>query len=102
MNEVRNRFAAIVVFVVIGVWSCASTFAQTQGNDRKFLEDTRNSYSLLRRQGLLEVRASILPNWQLMLKDDRQKTNQLLCGFQNGCDSLLRQIPKETSTFPTR
>ena len=69
MNEVRNRFAAIVVFVVIGVWSCASTFAQTQGSDRKFLEDTRNSYSLLRRQGLLEVRASILPNWQLMLKD---------------------------------
>ena len=41
MNEVRNRFAAIVVFVVIGVWSCASTFAQTQGNDYQVSQDTR-------------------------------------------------------------
>ena len=43
--------------------------AQTQESDRKFLDDTRNSYSVLRRQGLDRIQASVFPNWQNMLKD---------------------------------
>ena len=35
----------------------------------KFVADTRNAYSALRRQGLVELRAALIPNWEKMLVD---------------------------------
>jgi hypothetical protein len=45
------------------------SFAQSARDDKKLLDDTRSAYSTLRRQGLTEVRASMLPNWPLAFKD---------------------------------
>ena len=42
--------------------------AQSTRDDKKILEDTRSAYSTLRRQGLSEIRASVLPNWPLIFK----------------------------------
>ena len=47
----------------------APIFAQSTRDDKKLLDDTRSAYSILRRQGLNEVRASMLPNWPLVFKD---------------------------------
>jgi hypothetical protein len=44
-------------------------FAQTQTGDQKFLAETRQSYAALKRQGLLQLRASVVPNWTAMFKD---------------------------------
>jgi hypothetical protein len=43
--------------------------AQSTRDDKKLLDDTRSAYSTLRRQGLTEVRASMLPSWPLIFKD---------------------------------
>ena len=43
--------------------------AQTKRDDQKIIEDTRKAYSTLRRQGLIEVRASLNPNWQPVFHD---------------------------------
>jgi len=43
--------------------------AQSARDDKKLLDDTRSAYSTLRRQGLTEIRASMLPNWPLIFKD---------------------------------
>ena len=50
------------------VWS-AVAFAQTKHDDQKLIDDARNVYSTLRRQGLVEVRAAMNPNWQPVFKD---------------------------------
>jgi hypothetical protein len=43
--------------------------AQTKRDDKKLLEDTRNAYSTLRRQGLVEIRAALNPNWQPVFRE---------------------------------
>lgn len=43
--------------------------AQTKRDDKKLIEDARNVYSTLRRQGLVEVRATLSPNWQPVFRD---------------------------------
>ena len=53
--------------------------AQTPNNDRRFLDDTRRSYSLLHRQGLEGLKASVIPSWNVILKDlgAKEKTSAL-------------------------
>lgn len=43
--------------------------AQTANADQKFLTETRDSYAVLKRQGLLGFNASVIPNWAVMFKD---------------------------------
>jgi hypothetical protein len=43
--------------------------AQTQTGDQKFLTETRQSYAVLKRQGLQQLRASVVPNWAVMFKN---------------------------------
>jgi hypothetical protein len=57
---------AVIVALLIAQVQC---YAQAPRDDRKLLEDTRNAYSTLRRQGVIEVRASMTPNWQSIFKD---------------------------------
>jgi hypothetical protein len=56
----------LMKFVLI-VFACLPISAQTNTTDSKFLDDTRNAYSMLRRQGLIELRASVSPNWEPLL-----------------------------------
>ena len=42
---------------------------QTSNADQKFLTETRNSYAVLKRQGLIGFNASVIPNWTVMFKD---------------------------------
>ncbi|HEV8368958.1 MAG TPA: hypothetical protein VGQ39_13480 [Pyrinomonadaceae bacterium] len=57
----------ILVSLALIPFACSPLCAQSQSNDSKFLDDTRNSYSILRRQGLIELRASVSPNWEPLL-----------------------------------
>jgi hypothetical protein len=43
--------------------------AQSPPDDQKFIDDTKNRYSMLRRQGLSEISATVLPNWDLAFVD---------------------------------
>ena len=63
MIRLLNLRNAILLFVLC--YPCLTT-AQTKSDDKKFLDDTRNSYSILRRQGLSEINASVVPNWDLV------------------------------------
>ena len=53
------------IFVVSSVIGSA----QTKRDDKKLIEDARNVYSTLRRQGLVEVRATLSPNWQPVFRE---------------------------------
>jgi len=61
----KNKFVLTLTLLLLSV--CAH--AQTPNNDRKFLDDTRKSYSLLSRQGLEGMKASVFPNWTVLLKE---------------------------------
>src|SRR4029079_1538803 len=76
-DSMRQKLTILILLFLFSVT------IQAQNNDRKFIEDTRNSYSLLRRQGLLEVRASIIPNWQIMLKDVSPKYKPAVLRLSN-------------------
>src|SRR5947209_1529017 len=51
---------------------CLAVMAQSQtpvANSKKVMEDARNAYYGLRVAGLDEFRATVKPNWELVLKD---------------------------------
>jgi len=58
-----------VLLVAVFLIAQTQISAQSKRDDKKLLDDTRSVYSTLRRQGLTEVRASMLPNWPLIFKD---------------------------------
>jgi len=54
---------------------CLSAMAQSQTavtNPKKVIEDARHAYYSLRAAGLDEFRATVKPNWELVLKDQLQ------------------------------
>ena len=59
---------ALTILVLVSIYGIASSSVRAQTNDRKFIDDARNSYSTLRRQGLIEIQASVDPNWELFSK----------------------------------
>jgi len=71
MEWKRRVIQLVCASIVFG--SCLPfVIAQSGTNDSKFIDDARNSYSMLRRQGLLEARASVVPNWAILLADVKQ------------------------------
>ena len=60
------RFFVVGLFVSIVLTQTA--YAQSSA-DQQFLDGARQSYSTLKRQGLIELKASVLPNWTLVFKD---------------------------------
>ena len=60
----------LIVALLVAIFSVASLHpVAAQSHDQKILTDARNSYSVLKRQGLLEVIASVVPNWAAMFKN---------------------------------
>ena len=68
-NATAGRRTPKVLLVAVFLIAQTPIPAQSTRDDKKLLEDTRSAYSTLRRQGLTEVRASMLPNWPLAFKD---------------------------------
>ncbi|HEY6802961.1 MAG TPA: hypothetical protein VI306_05215 [Pyrinomonadaceae bacterium] len=64
-----RKTGAVVLLIVIGVLSLESVQAQTQTSDQKYLADLRSSYAVLKRQGLVGLRATVVPNWTATFKD---------------------------------
>jgi hypothetical protein len=65
VNSITRKTSAIVLLIVIGV----TVQAQTRANDQKYLADLRSSYAVLKRQGLVGLRATVVPNWTATFKD---------------------------------
>jgi len=63
----KGSLTPLFMSLALSVFACSPLSAQSQSNDNKFLDDTRNSYSMLRRQGLVELQASVSPNWEPLL-----------------------------------
>jgi hypothetical protein len=64
---------ALTILVLVTIYGIASSSVRAQTNDRKFIDDARNSYSTLRRQGLIEIQASVDPNWELFFEGLTEK-----------------------------
>jgi hypothetical protein len=61
-----------LLLVSVSFWfllSPCAVAAQSPVNDRKFIDDTKGAYSMLRRQGLGEISATVSPNWDLVFAD---------------------------------
>jgi len=65
--EKKSKLNQYLVVACIVSLSPSFAAAQTKTDDKKFLDDTRSAYSMLRRQGLTEINATVIPNWQLIL-----------------------------------
>jgi hypothetical protein len=63
----KRPLISLLIFFYV-VWSVIGS-AQTKRDDKKLIEDARNVYSTLRRQGLVEVRAALSPNWQPVFRE---------------------------------
>ena len=63
----KRTFISLLILSFV-VWPVTGS-AQTKRDDKKLIEDARNVYSTLRRQGLVEVRAALTPNWQPVFRD---------------------------------
>lgn len=57
-----------LLFLIACLMLPGYTGAQTKRDDIKLLDDARNAYSTLRHQGLIEIRASMSPNWQPLFR----------------------------------
>lgn len=81
MKLLSVSFRALVVSGALLLASIQPFQAQTPRDDKKLIEETRKSYSLLKRQGLLDFRATMKPVWTSLLKevpaDKRNKVAQL-------------------------
>jgi len=64
---------ALTILVLVSIHVIASSAVRAQTDDRKFIDDARNSYSTLRRQGLIEIHASVDPNWELFFEGLTEK-----------------------------
>lgn len=62
----KYNWVSALILITIGFISAA---AQTPSSDLQFIQNTRDSYSMLKRQGLLEMKATVIPNWSTMLKE---------------------------------
>jgi hypothetical protein len=49
------------------IWLCSFATAQTEAANKKIIDEARQQYSLLRRQGLTEFNAAVTPNWEPLL-----------------------------------
>src|SRR5258705_89043 len=63
----RNKTALAVLTLVLFISTFPFARAQGKADDQKVLDDMRPSYSTLQRQGLVELRASVTPNWEPLL-----------------------------------
>lgn len=66
-SRTRRELIAALLVAILSMVSLRPVAAQS--HDQKILTDARNSYSLLKRQGLLEVKASVVPNWAAIFKN---------------------------------
>ena len=64
MISLTHRRVSVLLFLCFLVLPCLVA-AQSPPDDKKFIDDTKNAYSMLRRQGLAEITATVLPNWDL-------------------------------------
>src|SRR5215831_2441831 len=58
------------VLCVFALTACAASAGAGQTNNRDVINKARDSYYSLKRLGLIEFRANIRPNWELMLKGE--------------------------------
>jgi hypothetical protein len=65
-----RKSAAQISLLIVGLLIVPFQInAQATRDDQKLLDDTRSAYSILRRQGLIEVRASMIPRWQPVFRN---------------------------------
>jgi hypothetical protein len=64
--------STLTILVLVSIFGTSSS-VRAQTTDRKFIDDARNSYSTLRRQGLIEIQASVDPNWELFFEGLTEK-----------------------------
>src|SRR6185369_1484561 len=70
----RTRVSSALTFLVlVSIFGIASSSVRAQTNDRNFIDDARNLYSTLRRQGLIEMQASVDPNWEVFFEGLTEK-----------------------------
>ena len=59
----------LIAVLFVSALLIQTTSAQTSVGDQEFLTGTRQSYAVLKRQGLLELKASVVPNWSVLFKN---------------------------------
>ncbi len=62
-----TKLVAVLTVILFVSTSLPYAIAQSKADDKKILDDMRQSYSTLQRQGLLELKASVTPNWEPLL-----------------------------------
>jgi hypothetical protein len=62
----REILAALVLILLVST-SLPTATAQSGLEERKILDGARQAYSSLKRQGLIEIRAAVVPNWSTLL-----------------------------------
>jgi hypothetical protein len=66
-RHTRNKLGAVLTGILFVSTSLPFASAQSKADDKKILDDMRQSYSTLQRQGLVELKASVTPNWEPLL-----------------------------------
>ncbi len=85
LTNVKKSGACLLALLIS---STALTKPIPQQADRDVIRQSRDSYYSLRRLGLVELRASVMPNWELFLADETKKNPN---GAQAGL-KLLRGL----------
>ena len=63
--RIAVRLIGLFVFLACAVSTCAA-----QASNREVINKARDSYYNLKRLGLIEFRANVRPNWEVLLKDE--------------------------------
>lgn len=81
MKWLSFLFKSSVFAVALITTSAQVCLAQTPRDDKKIIEDVRNSYSVLKRDGIVDMRATMKPVWTSLLKeipaDKRKRVERL-------------------------